>query len=165
MNIKNKYEKVFKAYFLWKELNELILQEYSRGVNIPEYITENLCCIINGYTLHAAEGGSEDAVDTEGNKIQIKATSNFDNDLSSFGPRSQFDILEFVRLDKDNDTFYFYRINLEDLNKVKVNHQESFQSKQSTGQRPRFSIIKQIIEPNKLSHYATVSMKTGDVKF
>ena len=165
MNIKTKENQdVFDAYFKWKELNNLIKKQYSRGVNLHEYITENLCCIINGYELHASEGESEDAINSKGQKIQIKGTSNFDDDLSSFGPKSKFDILEFVRLDQKKDIFYFYRIDINFLKEIYVNAKETFFQKQKTGQRPRFSIIKKIIKVHNIKPYALVEMQTGEVK-
>lgn len=166
MNIKKEENnKVFKIYFLWKELNTLAKEIYPRGINLHESITENLCCIINGYKLHASEGGSEDAITKDNKKVQIKGTSNFNDDLTSFGPRSEFDILEFLRLDQKEDKFYCYRINLEELRKIKVNETETFHDKQLTGQRPRFSIIKKIIKTKQYKEYAIIDMKTGEVKF
>lgn len=165
-NIKTKEnEDIFINYFRWKELNQAIREHYTRGVNLHEYITENLCCILNGYILHAAEGGSEDAVDDKGNKIQIKGTSNFDDDLTSFGPTSEFDILEFVRLDQKEDKFYFYKIDINYLKNIYVNAKETFLMKQKTGQRPRFSIIKKIIVPKGLKPYAEIDMKTGVAEY
>lgn len=155
---------LLEVYSLWKKLNTLIKKKYSRGINLPEYISETLCCLVNDYILHAAEGGSEDAVDKYGNKVQIKATSNYDRDLSSFGPKSEFNILEFVRLDQTEDVFYLYRINIDILKNIYVNENETFIDKQNTGQRPRFSIIKQIIEPKQLKPYAEVLMQIGVIQ-
>lgn len=122
MNIKKEENnKVFKIYFLWKELNTLIKENYTRGINLHESITENLW--------------------------------------------SEFDILEFLRLDQKEDKFYCYRINLEELKKIKVNETETFHDKQLTGQRPRFSIIKKIIKTKQYKEYAIIDMKTGEVKF
>lgn len=166
MNIKTvENDKVFKMYFLWKELNILIKENYTRGVNLHEAITENLCCIINGYILHAAEGGSEDAITSTGLKVQIKGTSNFNDDLTSFGPNSKFDILEFLRLDQINDIFYCYRIPLEDLKNIYVNKNETFFDMQKSGKRPRFSIIRKIINKKNYDYYARIDMKTGEVNF
>lgn len=163
-NIKTQQnEYVFKMYFFWKELDELIKQHYTRGVNLHEAITENLACIINGYSLHASEGGSEDAVTRDGKKVQVKGSSNYNDDLTSFGPNSEFDILEFLRLDRTTDQFYCYRINLVELEKIYVNKNSTFREMQMTGKRPRFSIIKKIIEPKNYKEYAIINMQTGDV--
>ncbi|WP_233705585.1 hypothetical protein [Helicobacter cetorum] len=98
-------------------------------------------------------------------KVQIKATSNFNDDLTSFGPKSSFDILEFLRLDQAKDLFYCYRIPIAKLETMHVNSKETFRDKQEKGQRPRFSIIKQIINPLKLSHYAVIDLNTKKAKF
>jgi hypothetical protein len=51
----------------------------------------------------AINEGSYDAKSSKGNLIQIKATSRFENDLTSFGPRSKFDKLHFARFDIEKD--------------------------------------------------------------
>lgn len=165
-NIRNKEtEFIFEIYFKWKELNFLIKKHYTRGVNLHEAITEHLVCILNDYELHASSGGSEDAITKDNKKVQIKATSNFDRDLTSFGPKSKFDILEFLRLDLENDKFYCYKIPIDNLNNIKVNELETFNEKQLLGQRPRFSIIDKIIIDDAYNYYAVIDMNTGDVEF
>lgn len=113
---------------------------------------------LNGYIL-------QDAITKDNKKVQIKATSNFDRDLTSFGPRSEFDILEFLRLDQHEDKFYCYRININDLNEIYVNEKETFIQKQKLGQRPRLSIIDRIIKVKNYNPYAVIEMQTGNVKF
>ena len=159
INEENKH--VFDIYFKWKELNRLIKQNYTRGVNLHEYITETLCCILNGYTLHAGTGNSEDAITSNGKKVQVKATSNFNKDLTSFGPKSEFDILEFLRLDEEQDLMYCYRIGLENLEDIMVNENETFKQMKLTGKRPRFSIIKNIIIKKGCEPYARIDLKKG----
>ncbi|WP_237022741.1 hypothetical protein [Mycoplasma miroungigenitalium] len=44
-----------------------------------------------------------------------------------------------------------------------VNEKESFHAKHSTGQRPRFSIIKKIIIPKDCKEYAIIDLNTGEV--
>jgi hypothetical protein len=51
----------------------------------------------------ATDEGSYDAISSDGKTIQVKATSKFDDDLSSFGPRSVFDFLHFARFDTEKD--------------------------------------------------------------
>ncbi|WP_369085825.1 Bsp6I family restriction endonuclease [Metamycoplasma spumans] len=166
INIKNNENiQIFDIYFRWKELNLMIKSYYTRGLNLHEIITETLCCIINDYKLMASKGGSEDAISKDNRKVQIKATSNFYDDLTSFGPRSEFDILEFMRLDIENDRFYCYRIDINYLNNILVNHNLSFNEQKKFGKRPRFSIIKSIINKNNLKEYAIIDMNSGDVYF
>lgn len=156
-------KEIADIYFKWKDLNDAIKQKYTRGINLHEYITEGLCCSLNGYILHASEGNSEDAVDKQNRKIQIKGTSNFYSDLSSFGPNSEFDILEFVRLDYEHDVFYFYRIDIQFLSSLKVNKKETFEEQQKMGRRPRFSIIKDLIDSYNIEYYAIVDLKNKKI--
>ncbi|UUM19683.1 MULTISPECIES: Bsp6I family type II restriction endonuclease [unclassified Mycoplasma] len=151
---------LFELYKLWKRLDKKTKEDFTRGINIPEYITEKLYCIINNYKHKTKKDDSTDAVDKNGKRVQIKATNNFHNDLTSFGPQSQFEILEFVRLDYENDIFYFYRIDISILEHIKVNKFETFNNQRSQKRRPRFSIINKILIPYKIQHYANVNMRT-----
>lgn len=86
------------AYFKWKDLNVYISNHDSRGINMNDAISEPMGCYCLGYLWNR---GSEpgDATDPKtGNKIEFKATSRFDSDLSSFGPQCQFDDLVFFEV-------------------------------------------------------------------
>lgn len=158
-----RFKKVIKLYFNWKELNAGIKEDYTRGVNLPEAITEPICCYVNGYLLSLGEG-SEDAVIPEtGQLVQIKATSNFNSDLTSFGPQSKFSILHFVRLNQQEDKMYLYDIPVGDLKKVKVNANETYEEQQAQGRRPRFSIIDKYIKAYNIEPYAIVDLKTEEI--
>lgn len=145
-------------YWKWKELNTSIKQFYSRGVNLHEMITEFICCYANGF-LSSLGGGSEDAINQEtGELIQVKGTSNWNSDLTSFGPESKFDCLHFVRLKQDENKMYLYDIPVDKLDDVMVNRNESVRDFKNAGKRPRFSIIEKYIIPNKLEPYAFVDL-------
>ena len=155
-----RFNKTCELYFAWKSLNSGIKEDYSRGVNLPEALTEVICCYVNDFLLSLGEG-SEDAFDPKRQaQIQIKATSNWDRDLTSFGPRSHFSILHFVRLSQSEDKMYLYDIPVHDLENVKVNASETFAQQQAQDRRPRFSIIKQYIIPCGIDPYAVVNLKT-----
>jgi len=156
------FEEILEIYSLWKELDLRLRKVSSRGVNIHEGISEIIVCYVNGFE-HSVGRGSEDAFTDLGEQVQIKATSNYNDDLTSFGPRSQFDLLHFARLDKLNDVFYLYDIPLEDLNETYVNKTQTFREQQMQGRRPRFSIIKKFIEPRNLDYYASVDLRTGQI--
>lgn len=162
---KERYEETIELYFMWKELNYGIKKVYSRGVNLPEAITEPICCFVNGFLLSLGEG-SEDAVDPKTNmQVQIKATSNFNSDLTSFGPKSYFDLLHFVRLDIIDDVMYFYDIPLDDLYQIKMNVNETFADQQAQNRRPRFSIIRQYIRKENIQPYAKIDLRTREIKY
>lgn len=161
---RERFDKVIDLYFNWKKLNAGIKEDFTRGVNLPEAITEPICCYVNGYK-HSLGGGSEDAMDTVTNqKIQIKASSNFNNDLTSFGPESEFDELHFVRLNQEEDKMYLYNIPVDELENVKVNANETFKEQQQQGRRPRFSIINKYIVEDDIQPYAIVDLQTKDIE-
>lgn len=161
---KSRFKDSIKAYFLWKELDSIIRNSHSRGVNIPETITEALLCYVTGFKLNKGSGG--DAYDDVNEKvIEIKATSNFDRDTTSFSPKEQFDSLHFVRLDKREDIIYFYDLEMDsnDLKKIKVNSTETVEDQQKQKRRPRFSVIKFIINERGLEPYAKIDLRTQKI--
>ncbi|WP_195245627.1 Bsp6I family type II restriction endonuclease [Clostridium celatum] len=161
---KSRFLDAIKAYFLWKELDTIIRTSHTRGINIPETITETLLCYVSNFQLNKGSGG--DAFDTERNKVvEIKATSNYDRDTSSFSPKEEFDALYFVRLDKREDIMYFYdlEMNSEDLKLIQVNSTQTLVEQQRQGRRPRFSIIKFIIEKHGLEPYAKLDLRTKKI--
>lgn len=156
------YLEILSLYPIWKELNKRIKILYSRGVNFHEVFSEFIVCYVNNY-YHSLGEGSEDAFTENMKKVQIKGTSNFNSDLTSFGPKSEFDILEFARLNQDNDTIELYRIPIEDLYEVKVNKKETFKEQQLSKRRPRFSIINQYINPFNLKPYAKIDLINNEI--
>lgn len=161
---KKEYNKIIELYPLWKALNSEIKALYTRGVNFHEIFSEFIVCYVNDY-YHSTGAGSEDAFTNDELKVQIKGTSNFNSDLTSFGPRSQFHILEFARLNQDEDTLYLYRIPIDFLYDVPVNRSQTFKEQQAENRRPRFSIIKYYIERYLIKPYAIVNMKTGSIQY
>lgn len=86
-----------KMYFLWKELDNMIRTSATRGINFPETISEAFCCYVMDFKWN--KGSSGDAFDEKNNKIvEIKATSNYDRDTSSFSPTEDFDTLFLLGL-------------------------------------------------------------------
>lgn len=156
------YKKVLKLYFDWKELNTNLKEIYSRGINFHEAFSEYIVCYVNGYR-HSLGKGSEDAFDKNNAQVQIKGSSNFDKDLTSFGPTSEFEILEFARLNQEQDKLYLYRIPIDELYNVQVNKNATFLDQQHEGRRPRFSIITRYIEKENIEHYAVVNLVDGTI--
>lgn len=155
-----KYNSVLYAYTLWKKFDEVMREISSRGVNLHEGISEVVVCYVNDF-YHSIGRGSEDAETRNHLKVQVKASSNFDDDLTSFGPTSEFDFLHFARLHRESDKLYLYDIPLNTLYDIKVNEKETFKDKQNNGQRPRFSIIKNFLKDAK--PYAIVNMINGEI--
>lgn len=160
---KARYKDSLDMYHLWKELDQRIRTSATRGVNIPETITEAIACYAMRYRWNKGTGG--DAIDTSGRIIEMKATSNWERDTSSFSPKEEFDELVFLRLDKRQDLLYIYEtnINSDELKRIQVNSSETLEMQQNAGRRPRFSIIKLIIEPRGLEPVKVVSMRDGKI--
>ena len=71
-------------------------------------------------------------------------------DLTSFGPRSEYDKLYFLDFSKLDGSFMVYEINPDDIYNFKVNKNQTFAQQQEEGKRPRFGIVKGLIQPNKI---------------
>lgn len=140
------------AYFKWKDLNTYIKSTSSRGINMPDAISEPMGCYCLGYLWNR---GNEvgDATDPETNaKIEFKATSKFDGDLSSFGPKTVFDNLVFLRFNLDNNQLYVYdlKTNSEQLGKYPANSKQTIQDQKYMGRRPHVSLQKLFVEDKGL---------------
>ena len=85
-------------------------------------------------------------------KIEFKATSNYKYDLSSFGPKCDFDNLVFLRFDLDFNMLFVYDtgINSDELKKIPVSKTATVGDYQKAGKRPHIRIIESIIEKNNL---------------
>lgn len=162
---KARFNDAIEMYFLWKELDTRIRSAATRGINFPETISEALCCYVMGFKWN--KGASGDAVDPTDNCIvEMKATSNWNLDTSSFSPNEEFDKLFFLRLDKRKDELYIYdtKINSDMLKEIKVNKTQTLKQQQEAGRRPRFSIINMIIEPNNCQPVAKLNLRTLDIQ-
>lgn len=161
---KSRFNDAVKSYFLWKELNALIKNSHNRAVNFPETISETLLCSAMDFELNRGTGG--DAKNPiSGEIIEAKATSNWNRDLTSFSPSESFDLLYFIRLNQREDKVYFYntKINSNELKKIQVSKTQTLGQQQDQGKRPRFSVIKQIIESNNLEPVAAVDLRSKKI--
>ena len=136
------------AYFKWKDLNTYIKQNSTRGINMPDAISEPMGCYCLGLLWNR---GNEvgDATDPKtGRKIEFKATSNYDGDLSSFGPRAKFDDLVFLRFNLNENKLEVYDLNInsEQLGEYPANSTQTIADQQREGRRPHIRIIEMFIE-------------------
>lgn len=161
---KEKFNEILHLYPLWKELNERIKALYPRGINFHEAFSELIVCYVNDY-YHSTKAGSEDALTNDMIKVQIKGTSNYDSDLTSFGPNSEFEILEFARLNQFNDKLYLYRIPINNLYDIQVNSHQTFREQQLESRRPRLSIITNYINKFSIEPYAVIDMINGEILY
>jgi hypothetical protein len=138
-----------RLYLKWKRLNEDIKKISTRGINLPEAISENAFCIFFPEYVRVVKlkNGkcSFDVLNRKtGARIQIKASS-VDDDLTSFGPKSEWDELFFLDFSEGNGLLKVYKIEKDWIYKHKVNKNQNFEQQQEQGRRPRFSIKENII--------------------
>ncbi|MAG45739.1 MAG: type II restriction endonuclease [Nanoarchaeota archaeon] len=136
-------------YFSWKDVNKRIKEISTRGINLPEAISENAFCFFFDDCVRIVklkEGKcSYDVINTKtGSRIQIKAAS-VKYDLTSFGPRSEWDELFFLDFSAGNGSFKVYKIEPDWIYKHMVNRTQTFEEQQKQNRRPRFSITKSLI--------------------
>ena len=141
-------------YFDWKNLNYRLKEIGTRGINLPETISENAFSLFfsNCMRVIKVKGMkcSFDCINIKtGSRIQIKASS-VASDLTSFGPKSEWDELFFLDFSKGDGSFKAYKIEPDWIYKHMVNKTQSFQQQQEQARRPRFSIIENIIKARKL---------------
>ena len=139
------------AYFKWKDLNGYISNNSRRGINMPDAISEPIGC----YCLDLEwNRGSEsgDATDSDGNKIEFKATSRFDGDLSSFGPQCEFDDLVFLRFNLENNLVFIYDLNInsDEFGEYSANKTETIQDQKDQKRRPHVSLQKLFVDAQGL---------------
>lgn len=143
-----------RLYFKWKKLNDSIKKISTRGINLPEAISENAFCLFFPECVRVVKlkqgKCSYDVLNKKtGERIQIKASS-VEEDLSSFGPRSKWDVLYFLDFSRGDGSFKVYKIEANWIYKHQVNKEQSFEDQQAQGKRPRFSIVEDIIQPRNI---------------
>ncbi len=160
---------VCDAYFKWKSLNDTIRNYCSRGTNFPETISEPMGCFVlsklQGEETKWNKGSGGDAIRGE-MKLEMKATSNFDSDLTSFGPRCAFDDLIFLRLDYDENKLYVYDtgLNSEEVKDLPVNQNETIRDQQLQKRRPHISLIKTLIEDRGLEPIGILNIRRAEIE-
>lgn len=155
---------VCDSYFKWKDLNNSLKNYVSRGINFPETISEPMGCYALDYLWNKGSGG--DAQDREGRKIEMKATSNFNSDLTSFGPKCDFEYLVFLRLDYNNNKLYIYDtgIDAEELKTLPANKKETVGEQQAQKRRPHISIIETVINDRGLQPTCIFNIRRAEVE-
>lgn len=140
------------AYFKWKDLNTYISDNSHRGINMPDAISEPMGCYCLGLEWNRGEEIGDATDPADGRKIEFKATSRFDGDLSSFGPKCQFDDLIFLRFNLDENLLYIYdlKINSDDFGAYPANKTQTIQQQKDQGRRPHVSLQKLFVEDKNL---------------
>ena len=152
-------KEMLKIYQSWCEINRKLKTYGARTINIPELLSESIYCMYtNSGRLkscnYSGANTSWDCYNFNLNKrVQVKATSVAE-DLTSFGPRSEWDILifcDFYVEGKFDGSFRFYEIPNDKVYSNKLNKNQTFKEQQEASRRPRFSITKDIIRPLNLA--------------
>lgn len=158
-------------YMSWRILCDQATALNARKINLPDVLSEcGFCfffkCWRTNYGVPGAIHSSFDAYDpVNHSRIQIKGCS-VEEDLTSFGPDSVWDKLYFVDFYKEGKwdfSFDVYLIDNQSIYNTKVNRKETFIDQQRQKRRPRFSIIRNIIRPQKLKPQYTCNIRTGEI--
>lgn len=155
---KELYCKVLNLFPNWKNLNYEIKKVYSRGVNFHEAFSEIIVGFHYGLSLEGNNSSADLVSEKTGKKYQVKGSSYYKKDLSSFGPKSSFDYLIYCGLDEKKEILLIWEIDIIFLKSVMVNKSLTFEQRQQEGKRPRFSIYNQIIKKNSLKPKMEVNL-------
>lgn len=158
----NDVKLILESYKAWKHLNQSLSHFASRTVNFPEAISESLVSFKLDYVWHNKTKIKKvgDATSSNGKLVEIKATSKFHSDLTSFSPDTKFEILIFARLKASTDELYIYDLNM-DFNKfqtLKVSSTETVADQQVSKRRPRLSLV-DYIENNSIQPTCILDLK------
>ena len=154
-----------ELYSYWKKLKSGMEKIKSRHPNLPEGISEGAFAIFFNsprvIKVFGKTSGSFDNYDTKSHeRIQVKATT-IETDLTSFGPKSVWDVLyflDFYRDGKFDGKFDVYKIPNDSIYSQQVSKTKTFRKIQEEGKRPRFSIKDGIIRPEHIKPVKTCQL-------
>jgi hypothetical protein len=146
---------VENSFHAWTDLRNFSNILVGRSPNLPEFISETCLCLVTNsvrfYKSKKLKSSSFDCFDIVNEKtIQSKASSVKD-DLTSFGPKSKWDIFYFLDFYNGGDldgTFNLYEIPNQLIYECNVKNGRTLQESQELGYRPRIHLKSQVIVPN-----------------
>lgn len=140
-----------EAYFKWKDVNTFLKNNARRGMNMPDAISEPMGCYCLGLLWNRGNEAGDSTNPFTGERVEFKATSRFEGDLSSFGPVCEFDDLVFLRFNLDKNLLYVYdlKINSEQLGELPANKTTLVKEQQAQGRRPHISLYELFIKANE----------------
>ena len=140
------------AYFKWKDLNTYIKSNSRRGINMPDAISEPMGCYCLGFEWNRGDEVGDATDPRDGRKIEYKATSRFEGDLSSFGPKCQFDDLVYLRFNLDENKLYIYdlHVNSEEFGRLPANATQTIQEQKDQKRRPHVSLQELFVNAKNL---------------
>lgn len=165
---KSDLQTLIEIYDNWRDLSTKLNALNARSVNLPEGLSEVSFCYfmdcvrLNNPKIGKGVNTSFDAYSLNSKKrIQVKSCSVIP-DLTSFGPKSQWDELyfqDFYRNGAWDHTVDIYLIPNNLIYNQKVNKGQTLKEMQQEGKRPRFSIFSEIIMKHKLNPVGTFKLK------
>ena len=119
---------------------------------MPDAISEPMACYCLDLLWNRGDEVGDATNPRTGEKIEFKATSRFEGDLSSFGPKCKFDNLIFLRFKTDDNLLFIYdlKINSDDFGKYPANKKQTIQDQKDQGRRPHVSLQELFVEAKGL---------------
>lgn len=162
-------KRLYQIYQDWRSLCKNLNDIGARAVNLPEGLSEGgFCVAMKCVRCNEAISGANTSFDCfnlqTNERVQVKACSVLP-DLTSFGPKSEWDkiyFVDFYREGRWDGSFDIYLIDTNDIYNHKVNAHQTLKEQQEQGRRPRFSIYKEIIQSKKLKPIMTFSLKPNE---
>ncbi|MGG5461187.1 Bsp6I family type II restriction endonuclease [Clostridium sp. B9] len=162
-----------EIYDGWRHLSMNLNKVNARSVNLPEGLSETAFCLAKNMCRVtksiSGANSSFDCYDLNGerhkNRIQVKACSVLP-DLTSFGPRSEWDRIFFVDFFREGNwdgTFDVYEIDTDDVNNFYVNSSETVADQKAQNRRPRFSIFNGLILEEKYISKETFKIESDRI--
>lgn len=146
---------VKKAFNSWIDLKNVSEILHGRSPNIPECVSETCLCLVANLVRFYKKGNlknaSFDCFDLIGEKtVQAKACS-VEDDLTSFGPKTKWDVfyfLDFYNNGNIDGTFNVYEVPNHLIYNCNVKNGRTLCESQELGYCPRIHLKNQIIVPN-----------------
>ncbi|MBK4759197.1 type II restriction endonuclease [Enterococcus faecium] len=140
------------AFFKWKDLNTYIKSTSSRGINMPDAISEPMGCYCLDLLWNRGDEVGDATDPVTNSKVEFKATSRFSGDLSSFGPNTIFDNLVYLRFNLENNQLYIYdlKINSTDFGNYPANKTQTIAEQKAQGRRPHVSLQRLFVDDKNL---------------
>lgn len=132
---------------------------------MPDAISEPIACACLGFLWNRGTQVGDATDPATNQKIEFKASSNYDGDLSSFGPDTKFDRLYFLRFNLDENKLYIYDlgINSEELGDYPANANETIRNQQEQGRRPHVRLTDMFVKANNLDPVVVFDIRRGKV--
>lgn len=152
----------------WLYLNGKLHSKGGRSLPVPDVFSEAMFCYAYNAVRTNGTAYSYDCVmKSDGKGVQVKSAS-IEKDCTSFGPRSEWDLLYFADLAPMGEVtgeINFYQLtdfNLANLI-LNISKSETFEMQQNQGRRPRFSVKRKIIQEFQLLPEKTINILDGTI--